>query len=72
MHTFTFIMLLQNTSMPSKGVLFHGNNTPITKTFFYTMYESDIHFILQSVLEMMIPTRQILMILVKFSENLFE
>ena len=58
--------------MPSKGVLFHGNNTPITKTFFYTMYESDIHFILQSVLEMMIPTRQILMILVKFSENLFE
>ena len=47
-----------------EGHLYHRN-------FFYIMPHSDAHFILQGVLKMMIPTRLILMILIKSHGDVF-
>ena len=41
------------------------------RNFFYIMPHSDAHFVLQGVLKMMIPTRLILMILIKSHEDVF-
>ena len=42
------------------------------QNFFYTMLDSDVHFVLQGVLQIMIMAGWILITLVKSRENIFE